>query len=92
MNTKQIVMDIAMNLNRIGNWTADDFAKNKNKIKVFIDNTDGYISKVNNLNSKFNATWLSFMNVYPTMKKSPLDNAENLMTWGNILTHRNKLV
>lgn len=30
--TKQTVMDIAMNLNRIGNWIADDFDSNLKKI------------------------------------------------------------
>lgn len=91
-DTKQTVMDIAMNLNRIGNWVADDFEKNQRKIQVFITNTDGYISSIEKLNDKFSATWDSFMNVYPSMIERPQDNAENLMTWGNILTHRASLI
>ena len=91
-DTKQTIMDIAMNLTRIGNWVEDDFEGNKKKINTFIENTNGYISTIKNLNDKFNNTWLNFMKVYPTMIKTPQDNAENLMTWGNILTHRSKLI
>ncbi|MDP3918178.1 MAG: hypothetical protein Q8Q30_03330 [Candidatus Woesebacteria bacterium] len=91
-DNKQTIMDIAMNLNRIGNWVADDFEKNQKKIQVFIINTDGYISTIQNLNSKFKPTWLSFMDVYPMMKSKLQSNAENLMTWGNILTHRASLI
>lgn len=91
-DTKQTVMDIAMNLNRIGNWVADDFEKNKKKIKIFIDNTDEYIASIQNLDDKFKPTWLAFMNTYPSIKNNLNNNAENLMTWGNILTHRAKLI
>ena len=91
-STKQTVLDIAMNLNRIGNWVADDFEKNQKKIQVFIINTDGYISGIKNLNDRFKPTWLNFIKIYPDMKNAPHDNAENLMTWGNILTHRSSLI
>lgn len=89
---KQKVMDIAMNLNRIGNWVADDFDVNQNKIDIFIKNTDGYISTLGKFNDSFTDTWKNFMKVYPDMRNNPKDNAENLMTWGNILTHRAKLI
>ncbi|EKD94477.1 MAG: hypothetical protein ACD_26C00034G0012 [uncultured bacterium] len=90
--TRQTIMDIAMNLNRIGNWVADGFGVNQKKIAIFIENTDGYISTVGNFDNKFTNTWNDFMKIYPNMKNSPKDNAENLMTWGNILTHRSKLI
>jgi hypothetical protein len=91
-DTKQTVMDIAMNLNRLGNWVADDFKGNQNKIDIFIKNTDGYISSLDKFNDRFVTTWQDFIKVYPIMKKAPKDNAENLMTWGNILTHRASLI
>lgn len=91
-DTRQTVMDIAMNLNRIGNWAVDDYYKNKNKINIFIANTDRYISTVKFVNNKFDNTWVNFLNIYPSMKNEPQGNAENLMTWGNILTHRSKLI
>ena len=92
MEIKQTVLDIAMNLNRIGNWVADDFDANQKKIKIFIENTDGYISSIEKLNEKFKPTWQNFMKAYTDMKSDPRDNAENLMTWGNILTHRSKFL
>lgn len=92
IDTKQIVMDIAMNLNRIGNWVADDYKKNEKKINTFIANTDGYIQSVQDLNDRFKPTWSNFMNIYPNLKNNPKENAENLMTWGNILTHRASLI
>lgn len=91
-STKQTVLDIATNLLRIGNWVADDFEKNQNKIQIFIDNTQGYISSIEKPNGKFGTTWNNFMKAYPQMIERPEDNAENLMTWGNILTHRAKLI
>lgn len=91
-DTKQTVMDIAMNLNRIGNWVADDFEMNQKKIKLFIINTDSYITNIQNLNDKFIPTWVNFMKVYPNLKRNLENNAENLMTWGNILTHRAKFI
>lgn len=87
-DTKQKVMDIAMNLNRIGNWVADDFKANRKKINMFIEDTDGHISTLDKFNNDFIDTWQNFMKAYPDMKNNPQDNAENLMTWGNILTHR----
>lgn len=85
-------MDIAMNLNRIGSWIADDFEKNNKKVQIFITNTDGYIANVDKISDKFKPTWQNFMEVYPVMKNNPRNNAENLMTWGNILTHRAKFI
>lgn len=81
-----------MNLTRIGNWVADDFEKNERNINTFIESTDGYIASIQNLSDKFKPTWTDIMKVYPSMKDSPRANAENLMTWGNILTHRASLI
>jgi len=92
VDTKQTVMDIAMNLNRIGNWIADGYEPNKKKVEVFTKNTDDYISTIQNLSQPFEKTWSEFMRVYPLFKKNIKKNAENLMTWGNILTHRSKLI
>ncbi len=89
---KQTVLDIAMNMNRIGNWIADDYNTNKNKINVFIKNNDGYIDLVSSFNDKFVNTWDGYIEAYRQMKDNLPENAENFMTWGNILTHRSKLL
>lgn len=90
MDTKQIVLDIAMNLNRIGNWVADGYEKNSKKINTFIDNTDSYIDRVKINRQPFKRTWDTFLENYSKYKLNISNNAENFMTWGNILTHRSK--
>ena len=90
--TKQLVMDIAMNLNRIGNWIADGYQKNFKKINIFLKNNDEYISRVNVTNKAFQPTWDFFLEKYVGMKSDLSDSAEDFMTFGNILTHRSKLI
>jgi hypothetical protein len=101
MNTRNRILDIAMNLNRIGNWAADGYDVKKERIKVFLDNTSEYIDKFDRvgLNALFGKTYDRFIGEYPNLRaeglkgpKNPLDWAEKMMTWGNILTHRSNLL
>lgn len=101
MNTKDKILDIAMNLNRIGNWAADDFLSKKKRIRVFLESTSKYIQEVEPIpsNSSFKTTFDLFLSEYPKLKMEGLENpkkpllwAEDMMTWGNILTHRAKLI
>lgn len=101
MNTQSKILDIAMNLNRIGNWAADDYYAKKQRIKRFLDSTTQYIKEVDEFpqHSAFSKTYESFLKEYPSLKKeglsgpqNPLWWAEEMMTWGNILTHRSKLI
>lgn len=97
MDTRAKILDIAMNLNRIGNWAADDFDGKEKRIKLFLDQTDQYIASVSkaSLNQPFKKTFERFLEEYRILKHEgegkPVDIlawAEKLMTWGNILTHR----
>ena|SRR3989344_5460783 len=90
--TKQLVMDIAMNLNRIGNWIADGYPKNIQKINIFLKNNDEYIARIDISNKAFQPTWNFFINKYSSMKSDLSDSAEDFMTFGNILTHRSKFL
>lgn len=101
MDTKAIILDIAMNLNRIGNWAADDFDGKEKRIKLFLNQTDQYIKSVPkaSLNQPFKKTFERFSKEYGKLghegKGKPTDVlvwAEKLMTWGNILTHRVQLL
>jgi hypothetical protein len=101
MDTKGKILDIAMNLNRIGNWAADDYLAKKGRIKTFLESTSKYIREVDPIppQSSFKKTFEMFINEYPHLKeeglkgpKNPLWWAEDMMTWGNILTHRVKLL
>lgn len=101
MDKKAVVLDIAMNLNRIGNWVADDYPGKKKRILLFLNQTTEYINSLQNksFSPRFNPTWISFTQKYSQIekdveagKKDKLELAEKLMTWGNILTHRVNLI
>lgn len=101
MDTKAKILDIAMNLNRVGNWAADDYSGKKERIKTFLGNTTGYVQSLN-LSSfpvSFAKTFTDFRKEYVYLEKEglrgpsdPMAWAESMMTWGNILTHRSKFL
>lgn len=101
MDTKAKILDIAMNLNRIGNWAADDYAAKKKRIEMFLDETTRSLESLSSdsFPKQFQKTYLTFQKEYSKLEKEgkegPKDSflwAENMMTWGNILTHRVKLL
>jgi len=88
-----------MNLTRIGNWAADDFAGKQKRIQQFLMQTDGYLStiSVTQLPPKLSSTMTRFINEYcqcntVTSIVNPSDWADIMLTWGIILTHRAKLL
>lgn len=98
---KAKVLDIAMNLNRIGNWAADDFVGKRKRIELFLDKTTHYIKTLDSsfFSGPFKKTFNRFLKEYRKLEnevklppKDPLLWAEKMMTWGNILTHRAKLI
>lgn len=101
VDTKQHILDIAMNLTRIGNWAADGYdAKNK-RIVVFLDQTNQYMQEIRNaefsnrFKQTFNAFDPVFRRLYKEASPKPANTdvwAETMMTWGNILTHRASLL
>jgi len=101
MDYKSKILDIAMNLNRVGNWAADDFVGKRKRINFFLDQTNKYVTSLNTsqLPHKFKKTFSNFLKDYSLLieevKSNPKDSliwAEKMMTWGNILTHRSKLL
>jgi len=101
MNNRAKILDIAMNLNRIGNWAADDYSGKKERIKTFLRSTSSYIRDLDkdSLPHTFAGTFNNFVKEYHDLEKeglkrpkNPLFWAEDMMTWGNILTHRSKLI
>jgi hypothetical protein len=101
MDTRTKILDIAMNLNRMGNWAADDYSGKRERIKTFLRNTSFYIHNLDkkSLPSSFVGTFNNFIKEYSFLKKegikrpkNPVFWAEDMMTWGNILTHRSKLI
>ena len=98
---KAKILDIAMNLNRVGNWAADGYDARRERIKTFLGNTTGYIQSLedSDLSPSFAGTFNDFTKAYSALEKEGLKGpgdiaawAESMMTWGNILTHRSKLI
>ena len=101
VNTKQHILDIAMNLTRIGNWAADGYEAKNSRIKVFMEQTNTYIDEVRHMviSNRFKQTFDAFDPVFQYLYKEaslkPANTevwAETMMTWGNILTHRASLL
>ena len=101
MDTRNVILDIAMNLTRVGNWAADDYDAKKERIKMFLGNTTRYIQSLNRASfpPSFSSTFNTFLREYSKLERTGLEGpnnslewAEKMMTWGNILTHRSKLL
>ena len=101
MDTRSKILDIAMNLNRVGNWAADGYAKKQNRIIQFLNQTSNYVNSIDEakFSGSFKKTFNLFLKDYHRLEeeglRKPKDElywAERMMTWGNILTHRSKLI
>lgn len=101
MSEKEKILDIAMNLNRVGNWAADDYSAKRKRICLFLDQTREYLDSLDLtlLPPQVKKPLQSFLNEYSSLAeegkngpKDPLAWAEKMMTWGNILTHRGQLL
>ena len=101
MNTQQAILDIAMNLTRMGNWAADGYALKQKRIATFLEQTSTYVANLETvpLNQPFHRTFNTFLKEFRTLQKDATNLphnekfwAERMMTWGNILTHRAKLL
>lgn len=98
---KQYVLDIAMNLTRIGNWAADGFEQRQERIVQFLKLTKAYTSEIQkfSFNQEFQPTIEKFIPEFRKLYREGIDKpkdtdywAEKMMTWGNILTHRAALL
>ncbi len=101
MSNKAKILDIAMNLNRVGNLAADDYEKKKKRIDIFLEETNEYIDSIDksSLSKPFQKTFDKFLKEYLLLEKENIKThaeklywAEQMMTWGNILTHRVKII
>jgi hypothetical protein len=92
MNTKDLILNIAVNMGRLGRWTIEG---KKGRIKQFILDTQNYIDQLDkrSQSERFRPTYISFKRKFNELKnKEPNEIwAEDALTWANILTHRAKL-
>lgn len=96
MTQRELVLDIAMNLTRIGNWAADGYEARKKRIEQFLSETDQMVEQLKTMDfsTRFETTRKAFLKAFSRLKKSrkDIDWGEDMMTWGNILTHRASLL
>lgn len=101
MNNKAKILDIAMNLNRVGNLAADNYEKKKKRIDIFLEEINEYIDSIDksSLSKPFKKTFDKFLEEYLLLEKENIKTqqeklywAEKMMTWGNILTHRARII
>lgn len=94
------IMDIAMNLARIGNWAADDFDGKRKRISMFLEQTNTYLKTLPTSSYPLTTqrALTRFTQAFNTLRTQPPLNleeklrwAEDMLTWSNILTHRAKL-
>lgn len=94
------IMDIAMNLARIGNWAADDFDGKQKRISMFLEQTGEYLGKMefSTYPAETQKTLEKFTREFTDLRRQSLQQAEDrirwaeaMLTWSNILTHRAKV-
>ena len=68
---KNIFLDFAVNLNRIGEWVCDDYAKKKNRIDIVLDQQRSYITKFNSslLSDHSQEVFAHFLKKYPFLEE-----------------------
>ncbi len=93
MGAKELILNIAVNLNRISRFAMEGKVK---RVKQFVDENDEYIKEVDKLklSDKFNSTFERFKKDIVELKnKKVFDEmwSEEMLTWANILEHRAKL-
>lgn len=93
------IMDISLNLTRIGNWTADSYDLKKNLIQRFVLQTEEYVKEISeaHLSKEIKPLFQRFKHAFKQLQKEEITEqnkdlwAERALTWANILQHRAKL-
>ncbi len=94
------VLNISVNMARIAYWTADSLQTKKQLISRFIDQTNEFLTDLNNqeVSVEFIPTLERFKKEFKSLKSEKVNEenklvwAEKALTWANILQHRAKLV
>ena len=92
------ILDISVNLTRIGDWIADSYYEKENLIRLFLDQTEEYLSKLEGkkVSKDLENVIAVFSSEFAKLKKAQITDdrdfwAEKALTWANILQHRAKL-
>ena len=93
MNARDLTLNIAVNLGRLGRWTADGKTA---RVPAFLAETERYLTELSAVEKspRFEKTFTVFKADFQDLKNnSNYDGnwAEKALTWANILQHRAKL-
>lgn len=99
MSVSDRIMDISLNLARVGNWTADSYEQKKTLIERFVSQTNRYVEEVpqSQLSSGMVPLFIRFKSEFEQLQEEKITEenkdewAEKVLTWANILQHRAKL-
>jgi len=93
MNARELTLNIAVNLGRLGRWACEG---RLNRLNQFLEETEVYINQLEKApkSLRFQRTFDIFKENFNKFKSNPqidLVWAESMFTWANILTHRASL-
>ena len=93
MNARELTLNIAVNLGRLGRWAMEG---RQGRIRQFLAETDDFMRQLEAAPklARFLKTFESFKREFDVLKDTQSFDetwAETALTWANILTHRAKL-
>ena len=93
MTAQDLVLNIAVNLGRIGRWAAEGKV---NRLNQFLEETEEFISQLEatQKSARFQKTFEDFKKTFGELKSDvrlDMKWSETMFTWANILTHRARL-
>ena len=93
MSSRELTLNIAVNLGRLGRWACEG---RLNRLHQFMEETEGYIHQLEKApkSPRFQRTFDIFRANFSKLKSNAqIDSvwAETMLTWANILTHRARL-
>lgn len=93
MDARELTLNIAVNLGRIGRWACEG---RLNRLNQFLEETEEYIYQLERApkSPRFQKTFNIFKETFHGLKSDVrLDSAwaEMILTWADILTHRAQL-
>ena len=93
METKELILNIAVNLSRLSRWSMDG---RKARVEQFLTETEAYLKVLDEApkSLRFLPTYEWFKDEFSRLRQDVRRNeewSESMLTWANILTHRAKL-
>lgn len=93
MNAQELILNIAVNMGRLGRWCMEGKIK---RVEQFLAETNEYLVLLDKApkNQRFEKTLSTFKQNFQALKnQTNYDEswAERAYTWANILTHRARL-